>query len=185
MMHNGALLFKQMMATKAKHERPNVRTLNTLLRGCLWNAASLSKSSDGSYEIAGGVVTSDSAWKLLCDGDGGIADSSSYEYYITQLCIALRVEEAESRIEEFKKAYKVHFEGGKQGGAEASDPSALESCASSLLAVSRAHAVLGKWRNASESARRAMDVASSAALNDSAHERLSTNVKQGGMSLYY
>jgi len=57
--------------------RPNIRTLNTVLRGCLWTAASSSTSSveqggtsnmrknENDAEIAGGVVTSERIWKLF------------------------------------------------------------------------------------------------------------------------
>jgi len=56
---------------KKKSERPNVRTFNTLLRACLWTAASIetqesnnegSKSIICTNDISGGVITGESIW---------------------------------------------------------------------------------------------------------------------------
>ena len=90
------------MYVAAKRQLPNVRTLNTLLRGCLWSAASV----DANGVVCGGVVTSEKVWKLYqekhesSDKESQNFDVSSYEYSITLLCQALRTKEAENRINE-------------------------------------------------------------------------------------
>ena len=39
MIHEASLLYQEMNKELRSRDRPNVRTLNTLLRGCLWSAA--------------------------------------------------------------------------------------------------------------------------------------------------
>ncbi|GFH56947.1 hypothetical protein CTEN210_13422 [Chaetoceros tenuissimus] len=51
-----------------RRERPNVRTLNTLLRGCLWAAVNINKEKKS--EMSGGVVTADSIWPSKTKGTG-------------------------------------------------------------------------------------------------------------------
>ena len=117
---------------------PNVRTLNTLLRGCLWTAASLDSET-----IAGGVVTSERAWKIYCDKVGReTLDASSYEYSITLLCQALCLQEARERIEEFMKRNKIILKGNAsfRGG----DQTSLETLAVVHLALARAYALLSQ-----------------------------------------
>lgn len=94
---------------KGKRDLPNVRTLNTLLRGCLWTAAT--ENEDG--VVAGGVVSSEAAWKMFQTTsrqrlrEAGKVDLSSYEYTVMLLCQGLRSEEATARVEELKQAYGV------------------------------------------------------------------------------
>ena len=92
MIREASLLYQDMMHMKRHRDRPNVRTLNTFLRGCLWSAAtttfhkqdnddydtighSISKSkskskksksnnNNNNYEIHGGVVSSEKVWPL-------------------------------------------------------------------------------------------------------------------------
>jgi hypothetical protein len=122
-------------------DHPNVRTFNTLLRGCLWTATSIgldhansndeNKSSitNVATNAVGGVVTSEMAWQRYCPEvpsnsvDSGnnsrgninsissLADTSSYEYAVTLLCQALRVEEAVVRIHNFCTIHRISFKG--------------------------------------------------------------------------
>jgi pentatricopeptide repeat protein len=125
---------------------PNIRTLNTLLRGCLWTAAAPISAAD--TEIAGGVVTSEEAWKLYQDTFSSTAvqalDTSSYEYSITLLCQALRVTEAEARIETFLSVHNIRVKG--KANVTGTDQMALETLAVVYLALSRAYALLNQKR---------------------------------------
>lgn len=130
--------------------KPNVRTLNTLLRGCLWAAATL----DGQDKICGGVVSSEAAWKLYLErgrkptkDEPPQLDVSSYEYSISLLCQALRANDAEKRIEELKQAYGIVMKGPSYRGG---NQSAWESLAISYLALARAKALLGQRDQALE-----------------------------------
>jgi pentatricopeptide repeat protein len=53
MVHKGAALFDEL----CRQGNPNVRSLNTILRGCLWTAATFEN-----LKVAGGVITSEAAW---------------------------------------------------------------------------------------------------------------------------
>jgi pentatricopeptide repeat protein len=119
---------------------PNVRTLNTLLRGCLWTAASLHE--DG--VVVGGVVTSERAWKLYNERVGAkTLDESSYEYSITLLCQALRVHDAMDRIEEFKERHSIKLKG--KASFRGGDQTTLETLAIAYLAMAKAYGMLGRW----------------------------------------
>ena len=137
-------LFNSMCESKSKVGYPNVRTFNTLLRGCLWCPAELSE--DG---VVGGVVTAERAWTkymgLKTSKDGVAFDVSSYEYSITLLCQALRTKDAENRIAEMKKAFDIS-DGDK--GAESNDQSVTEVLANAYLALARAHSVLCSQKEA-------------------------------------
>eukprot|EP00980_Cylindrotheca_fusiformis_P029734 scaffold23797_cov255-Cylindrotheca_fusiformis.AAC.1 len=90
-------LFASMCDAKAKKDLPNVRSLNTLLRGCLWCSASL----DDNGVVSGGVITSEKAWTMYQQklNEGRLLsnfDVSSFEYSIALLCQALRAEEGEN-----------------------------------------------------------------------------------------
>lgn len=129
---------------------PNVRTLNTLLRGCLWTAAAPSAVNGGEI-IAGGVVTSEDALKIYQESFVNAAqslDTSSYEYSITLLCQALRVKEAEERIETFLSVNGIRVNG--KASIIGTDQTALETLAVVYLALSRAYALLNRpdelWR---------------------------------------
>ena len=131
--------------------RPNVRTLNTLLRGALWTA-SMSSLDDGGGEsrkstIAGGIVSSEEAWTMYqkhCS-EQSPPDSSSYEATVSILCQSLRVEEAQARIEEFQQQNSIRIKGKASIKVENPDQSVFETFASIYLSLSRAHALLGNW----------------------------------------
>lgn len=126
---------------EAKSNYPNVRTLNTLLRGCLWCAAT---SVDGN--MIGGVVSSEIAWKKyksldIPDGQTRTTfDVSSYEYSITLLCQALRVDAAIERISEMKLAFGVSE--GKKELESSDDQSLIEGLAMAYCALARAYTIL-------------------------------------------
>lgn len=93
-MHQAHILFDEMVSNgrQQRRERPNVRTLNTLLRGCLWAATSVTPDTQGNvntnvsngkgknkgknsntntnnngrkvkqYPMSGGIVTADAVW---------------------------------------------------------------------------------------------------------------------------
>lgn len=149
-MKKGAELYRDMCASAGRDRRdqPNVRTLNTLLRGCLWTAASLSYlaadngKDDPACVVAGGVATSEEAWKLSKDIPAIVFDASSFEYSIALLCQALRCDEAKQRLNEMKQALNTSADG-----------STLESIAASSLHLARAYALLGKNDEAHENAK--------------------------------
>ena len=124
-----------------------MRTLNTLLRGCLWSAATTSKDDT----VVGGVVTAEIAWakyKSLDVGDESqpAFDVSSYEYSITLLCQALRVEDAITRISEMKLAFGVSEE--EKGTVSSDDQSLTEGLAMAYCALARAYTILNKEEEA-------------------------------------
>lgn len=156
-----------------KRNRPNVRTLNTLLRGCLWTAA----TADESEQVAGGVVTSEASWELFrsCVSSDDL-DCSSYEYFIAQLCYALRVEEAESVIGEMKRKHSL------ANRLDEADPSAVESLAVSLVALARAMALLTQFDEGAAVARNALQTAETAKhlLQDKNESSVQTTGSTGG-----
>ncbi len=126
---------------------PNVRTLNTLLRGCLWTATSLTLF-DGNKDyidnnmLVGGVMTAERAWSL-CEKVNICVDSSSYEYLITLLSQSLRLNDAERCL----KKMKVHFSisvCSKVDDNDELDRTILESLVVCLVTISRGYALLGK-----------------------------------------
>lgn len=132
--------------TKAKSNSPNVRTLNTLLRGCLWCAATCTDDN-----LVGGVVTSEIAWEKYKNLDIATEqqtrfDVSSYEYSITLLCQALRVEAAEKRISEMKLAFGLSDK--KQALESSNDQSLMEGLAMAYCALARANTILKKEEQA-------------------------------------
>ena len=169
MLHKGAALFEEM----CRQDTPNVRSLNTLLRGCLWTAATFEND-----KVAGGVITSETAWKKAGKFN---QDASSFEYYITQLCQALRLEDAEKEITRLKQIMKIETKRGKKSDTfEADDPSALESLSLCLLAFTRAQAMLGQdaARHSAQSTVNAVDTAKRGAGQEGAGAASKTS--QGG-----
>jgi pentatricopeptide repeat protein len=107
-MHQAHILFDEMVSNgrQQRRERPNVRTLNTLLRGCLWAATSVTpvhtqgnvnannndnRNSKGKgnnkgrnnnerrvkqYPMSGGIITADAVWPNKRTGKGGSTSSS-------------------------------------------------------------------------------------------------------------
>lgn len=160
--HSGQLqksetYFEPMCSKKIpKKDRANIRSLNTVLRGCLWSAAVPTSSDLGS--LAGGVASSEKAWKLYQSLDDRTLDASSYEYSISLLCQALRVKEAERRIEEMKTMLGVDI-GFSSSSRTRGSQSDMESVAVSYLGLSRAFSLLGyneKAINTCECAHRAI-----------------------------
>lgn len=137
-------LFREMCKYENKYQRPNVRTLNTLLRGCLWTA-STSIVVDGSVQIVvGGVVSSEEAWALyqnIHKDEEDAADTSSYEATIILLSQALRVKEAEARLEQLQSQYKIKCKG--KASIKGGDQSSLETCGYAYLCIARAYALMG------------------------------------------
>lgn len=137
-----------------KKDFPNVRSLNTLLRGCLWCSANL--EDDGI--VSGGVITSEKAWALYKNlhDEGRISSSfdvSSFEYSISLLCQALRTEEGESRIKELKTAFSASDD------LVSTAQSVTESLSVSYLALGRAYAILQQREKAQNACRLAIDYA--------------------------
>lgn len=149
LMHKGAELFQEM----CRQGHPNVRSVNTLLRGCLWTAATLENGT-----ISGGVVTSEIAWKQAGKLN---QDASSFEYYVTQLCQALRLDDAEREITRLKQVLKIETKKGKKSDTyEAADSTALESLAVCMLAFARGQSMLGiQARHSVQSTMNAVDTA--------------------------
>ena len=144
--HSGCIekaheLFLSMCLSKRKNDHPNVRTLNTLLRGCLWSAATTTKDD----VLVGGVVTAEIAW-ATCKGLGIAFDVSSYEYSITLLCQALRVEDAIARILEMKQAFGLAKE--QKVTASNDDQSLTEALAIAYCSLTRAYTILNEEKKA-------------------------------------
>lgn len=161
---------------------PNVRTLNTLLRGCLWTATSISgldgnkdridnQSNDGlaMEKLVGGVMTAERAWSL-CEKVDIRLDSSSYEYFITLLSQALRLHDAENCL------YKMRSEFGcsRAGDDDEVDPTMIESLVVCLVAIARGYALLGKENDGQRCAEEALRYL---------HEIVSSSTQTGGAAI--
>ena len=127
---------------KQKHD-PNVRTLNTVLRGCMWTATSQdhARSNDnGATKLIGGIMTASRAWEMAAKRKIAL-DTSSYEYYVTILAQSLRFETAERLIGQMKNEF---------------EPAVLsESLAVCWVATARACLFLGRVGDASRCTRNA------------------------------
>jgi pentatricopeptide repeat protein len=138
-------IFSSMCSSQARADRPNVRTVNTILRGCLWSASNVDK--DGI--VTGGVVTAENVWSLCRDlqekdSKSVFFDVSSYEYSISLLCQALRTKDAMDRIDECKAYFKIE-------SASSDIPQSLsETMALSYLALARAFTTIGDVAGAKE-----------------------------------
>jgi hypothetical protein len=136
---------------------PNVRTLNTLLRGCLWMATSFEYiNPELSRRLVGGLATSDETWDLCKSLRNRstilLPDLSSYEYYITQLCYALRVDDANLLIRELKQRFGL----SRKDDRKKADASSLDTLTIVLTAQARAYAMLGKENQAAKFAKEAL-----------------------------
>jgi pentatricopeptide repeat protein len=150
-------------------EGPNVRTFNTLLRGCLWTATSLTfgdSSNESKNEIVGGIVDAGRAW-LLCKDINITSDSSSYEYYITMLSQSLQCRAAENCFLEMTNDFGIRddINVGQNVIRLPSDFDAtvIESFVVCLVAIARGFALLGKVkdvRRCAEGALSYLDVSS-------------------------
>jgi pentatricopeptide repeat protein len=112
----------------------NVRTLNTLLRGCLWSAATIyyDDRRRDRYNVYGGVVSSEHVWPSSSVSTSNaqkhhhnhhhhhhhygqkknatmVPDLSSFEYSITLLCQALRTDEAEARTKLLEEMHEIQI----------------------------------------------------------------------------
>ena len=128
----------------------NVRTLNTLLRGCMWTATSINddaKDKKGGLrnELVGGVVTAERAWSL-CQGNISF-DASSYEYFIGVLSQSLQCKRAEGCLQKMRKEF---------GMEDGSDPTNLESLVVCLVVIARGYAILGELSDAQRCAKEAL-----------------------------
>jgi hypothetical protein len=139
----------------AKASQPNVRTLNTLLRGCLWSAASV--ASDGNT-IVGGVVTAERAWlayqNLKKNEKDPILDVSSFEYSVKLLCQALRTDDAKRRIQEMKFTFGIPH--NQVNLTESNDQSMTEGLAVVYLALGQAFAILNEAEESMEACKLAV-----------------------------
>jgi pentatricopeptide repeat protein len=130
---------------------PNIRTLNTLLRGCLWTPVLSHRHENKKIVLTGGVVSSEEAWTRYItsfpEADQTL-DVSAYEHSISLLCQALRLKEAEARFDTFRQAYNIRIKGTASitGGDQAS----LETSSVCFLALARAYALTNNidklWR---------------------------------------
>jgi hypothetical protein len=165
-MDKAIALYVQLSKKRNARDRPNIRTLNTALRGCMWAAAT--------YKVDGAnrSLTSEYIWPSSSSDnrDDIIPDTSSYEYSISILAQALRCEDAHNRLGDFMDAFKVKItnkntnssqpEGGKY--FTANDPSVLETLGVCFFNIARAHAVLENHSKAIEFANNALNVVASA-----------------------
>lgn len=145
--HSGRILqaielFRKM--STSKDNKPNVRTLNTLLRGCLWTASAPVSAMGKKNEMCGGVVSSEEAWKLFTKNVGvEYLDISSYEYSTVILCQALRTDDVLERIKQLQSAYGITIKG--KASISGGDQASLEGLAVVNIALARAHALLGEF----------------------------------------
>lgn len=140
----------------------NVRTLNTLLRGCLWTATSLNSDGinsmagkqDGSNEVlrnelVGGVMTAEQAWSL-CDGSVRF-DSSSYEYFISILSQSLQCKRAEDCLQKMRSEFGIQID-----NLGVTDPTLIESVVVSLVVIARGYLLLGEMSDTMRCAEEAL-----------------------------
>ncbi|KAL9181072.1 hypothetical protein ACHAXT_009877 [Thalassiosira profunda] len=159
---------------------PNVRTLNTLLRGCLWTATTLNPDgiSDGQgsprNKLVGGVVTAERAWSLT---EGSIIrDASSYEYYISLLSQSLQCQRAEECLQKMRSEFGLPD--NDLGDAK---PSMLESLVVCLVVIARGYALLGNLsdgRRCADKALRCLAAADGTSTRDGLSPGASSTKKQ-------
>jgi tRNA G46 methylase TrmB len=170
-----------MEQSKDVKDRPNVRTFNTLLRGCMWSAAQLDEG-----RVEGGTVTSEKIWHTF-RRTRQEPDVSSYEYSIALLSQSLQCNVAEKRIEEFCQRFQVTSQRIKGGGhwryhATQDDAfSCLETLAVSYLNLSKAFALLKNHDQSKAFAEKTIDVISSAryVVQTNTHNGKSTSMGGG------
>lgn len=152
MIKAGSLFESMVRSSSSGNQKPNVRTLNTLLRGCMWTAASNVPNVDRNGDVpstienvVGGVVSCQKALLLVNNHymksnktHGVELDLSSFEYSTMMLCQALQCKDAELQIQEMK----LHH------SQQPND----ESLATTLVALARAYALLGKTTEAIQNA---------------------------------
>ena len=133
-------------------------------------------------DLVGGLVSSEAAWKLFRRHVSiEDLDCSSYEYFIAQLCYALRVDDAKSVIDEMQRKYNLTS--SKLNDAE---PSVVESLSVSLVALARALTLLKRYDEATAVTRNALNAAETAkglfddSKPESSHQQSSST---GGKSM--
>lgn len=165
------LSMKKRKRNKTENQgRANVRTLNTLLRGCLWSATYINNDLSSfdtekktktvlkhppRNELVGGVVTAERAWEqfsTMTHLDKTSFDSSSYEYFITLLCQSLQCEKAEHHLQKMRDQFNL------SNVTEYLDPSLLESLIVCLVALARAYALLGQYENSRKCSKEALHI---------------------------
>jgi Putative methyltransferase len=168
---------------RSETTKPNVRTLNTLLRGCLWTAAVGPESDEEerggrenptrsaeqvthSSSWRGSVTIAEEAWSQYREAVGTRADaldSSSFEYSILLLCQSLNVQAAHARIGELQAQYGIRAKGKAAFVATNLGDSScdvLETLAIVYLALSRAYALLGHMEETWQSCQRVLSAVS-------------------------
>ena len=130
---------------------PNVRTVNTLLRGCL---------------LVGGVSEAKSLLARMREEWASEPDASTYEYVISLLTQDLRLNDAANIVDELRRtASSIKKEHDSQGRAEGAQPAtasssshALASAASAALYVSMARGavLLADWPSFTKAQKRAV-----------------------------
>ncbi|KAL3797540.1 hypothetical protein HJC23_009904 [Cyclotella cryptica] len=195
---NGSSSKKRKRVEAKAETRANVRTLNTLLRGCLWSATSISFEKGSSLKqtkdskkterflrdgLVGGLVTAERAWEEFNSNLGDTkntigCDSSSYEYFITLLCQSFRCEKAEHLLGHMKKQLNIPIR------MSSIDPALVESMAVSLVALARAYALLGKISDCQRCTKEALSMMNSLnsyhADNKSHEDKNKSKVATGG-----
>jgi hypothetical protein len=101
--------------------------------------------------LVGGIISAERAWtayySLHNSGDASaVFDVSSYEYYITLMCQALQLDDAEAKIAEMKMAFGLSK--NSEASTASDDQSVTETLAMVYLALGRAYAILGEGSNA-------------------------------------
>lgn len=124
-------LLERMEKQKLVEARPNVRTANTFLRGCLVLGAVA--DAEALLERMRHVWAADEAWLA----HGGAPDASSYELVVALLCQALRATEASRLARE-----AIRCLGASNG------------CGAMFLGCARAHLLLGELEAARADAER-------------------------------
>eukprot|EP00957_Ditylum_brightwellii_P119912 9150643-Ditylum_brightwellii.AAC.1 len=189
-MAKGFELYASMCHSKERRKKPNVRTLNTLLRGCLWTAAAQSDSI-----VAGGIITGEEAWCMSVQQQKQKSavmmqpDSSSYEYSITLLCQALWYEEAEKRIAQMKDALNNptmnayhQNDHHKNADNDEDNQNDTESVAVALASLARAYALLGKRKEASKNAQGALNAIDAMIISGKQHNKVDDVDSNNGKS---
>ena len=170
-MHNAMRVYLSLFAEdknrrekRYDNKRPNVRTLNTLLRGSLWTAAMPSSKQIGGGsefkkdDIAGGVVSSEDAFETFMrhSTEQIQPDASSFESTISLLCQSFRIEAAQARIEIYQRQFNIRIKGKASIKAETPDQSTFETLAAVYLCLARANAMIGNWDHVWDACQRSM-----------------------------
>ena len=145
-------------ANKNKKNGPNVRTFNTLLRGCMWTAASIithhhHHRENNDVALVGGVPTAQRAWSLCVKSNHHLIqfDTSSYEYFVTILSQSLQCKDALQYLEQMKCHFGIVSSSGIGSGSKDDnnnsvvDPSIMESIIVCLVSISRGFVMLGEF----------------------------------------